>query len=285
MESISELRKICQSSRPSIFNDFLNRLYYKVSIYFTWVCIFLRLSANQVTIISVVFSIMGGALIASGDKLSVFIGFFFFHIFAILDMSDGEVARYRKEGGMTGHFLDWYMHFITSLSMMTGFMIHSFDKLHNNLLILIAIIAIAVPIFDKIITSSGWTVIAWTRLRDLKNDQVQKKPNTLSNKNQPILVKRNLLFKLIKFLTLHFFQDHWIKLSMIILSFIDLIFYICGIQFFDYMFLTIIYIGIAGPIYIIHRVYKIMTTSTLFDGYDRLFVSKEKPQFPDADFL
>ena len=285
MESISELRKICQSSRPSIFNDFLNKFYYRVSIYFTWVCIFLRLSANQVTIISVAFSIMGGALIASGDKIYIFTGFIFFHIFAILDMSDGEVARYRNEGGMTGHFLDWYMHFITSLALMTGFMIHSFDKLQNNLLILIAVVSISVPIFDKIITSSGWTVIAWTRLRDLKNDQVQKKPNALSKVNREIKTKRNFLFKLIKFLALHFFQDHWIKLSMIILSFIDLILYFYGIQFFDYIFLTIIYIGILGPIYITHRIYKIMTTSTLFDGYDRLFVSKEKPQFPDADFL
>lgn len=285
MESISELRKICQSSRPSIFNDFLNKFYYRVSIYFTWVCIFLRLSANQVTIISVAFSIMGGALIASGDKIYIFTGFIFFHIFAILDMSDGEVARYRNEGGMTGHFLDWYMHFITSLALMTGFMIHSFDKLQNNLLILIAVVSISVPIFDKIITSSGWTVIAWTRLRDLKNDQVQKKPNALSKVNREITTKRNFLFKLIKFLALHFFQDHWIKLSMIILSFIDLILYFNGIQFFDYIFLTIIYIGILGPIYITHRIYKIMTTSTLFDGYDRLFVSKEKPQFPDADFL
>ena len=285
MESISELRKICQSSRPSIFNDFLNRFYYRVSIYFTWVCIVFRLSANQVTIISVTFSIMGGVLIATGDKLYILIGFLFFHIFAILDMSDGEVARYRSEGGMTGHFLDWYMHFITSLSFMTGLMIHSFDNLNNNLLIVLAIISIAVPIFDKIITSSGWTVIAWTRLRDLKNNQVQIKPEALSKVDRIVTKKRNFFFKLIKFLALHFFQDHWIKLSMIILSFVDLILYIYGIQFFDYIFLTIIYIGIVGPIYISYRIYKIMTTGTLFDGYDRLFVSKEKPRFPDADFL
>ena len=113
MESIKELREICQSTRPSIFNDPLSKFYYQVSIYFTWLCIVLRMSANQVTILSGAIAILGGLLIASESIFITLIGAMCFHLFAILDMSDGEVARYRGEGGVEGHYLDWFMHFIT----------------------------------------------------------------------------------------------------------------------------------------------------------------------------
>ena len=283
MESISELRKICQTTRPSIFKDFLNKFYYRFSIYFTWLCILLKLSANQVTIISVLFSILGGILISIGDKNLTIIGFVCFHIFAILDMSDGEVARYRNQGGMTGHFLDWYMHFITSLAMMLGLFLHSFDALGSGILISLGIISITVPIFDKIITSSGWTVIVWTRLRDIKNNvkpNIVKKDKVLKQKKNS-----NYFFKLVKFIALHLLQDHWIKLSLLIISIIDLVFYNLGLVFFDYIFYTLIYIGIIGPIYIYIQIYKIMNSDRLLDGYNRLFISKEEPIFPDADFL
>ena len=113
MESIPELRQICQSTRPSIFKDFLSKWYYKVAIYFTWICLKCRMSANQVTVLSGAVAMLGGVLLASSNSFLMFCGVICFHLFAILDMSDGEVARYRQQGGVAGHYLDWYMHFIS----------------------------------------------------------------------------------------------------------------------------------------------------------------------------
>ena len=174
MESIEQLRQICQSTRPSIFGDFLSQLYYKVSIYFTWCCLFLGMNANQVTVLSVVFALMGGLLISTDSPLLILIGAVFFHIFAILDMSDGEVARYRGEGGVQGHYLDWFMHFITPTALVMGLFIASHEKLDSNLMIIIGLLAIVIPILSKSIQNAGWTVISWTYMRDKKNKNIER---------------------------------------------------------------------------------------------------------------
>ena len=64
MKSIDELRKICQNTRPSIWTDFQNKLYYKISIYFTYIFKILRLKANHVTLFSGFVSIIGGIFIS-----------------------------------------------------------------------------------------------------------------------------------------------------------------------------------------------------------------------------
>ena len=133
METIAELREICQTTRPSIFKDPLSRLYYKISIYLTWICLNLKMSANQVTILSGLIAILGGLLIASESIFVTLIGAMCFHLFAILlDMSDGEVARYRGEGGVEGHYLDWFMHFITPTALVIGLFLGSLEDLYSS---------------------------------------------------------------------------------------------------------------------------------------------------------
>ena len=102
MKSINELRSICQTTRPSIFTDFLSRFYYRTSIYFTYVFILIGLSANQVTLLSGLVACLGGLLLASSDSTVALFGVVCFHLFAILDMSDGEVARYRGKEAIAG---------------------------------------------------------------------------------------------------------------------------------------------------------------------------------------
>ena len=62
MESIQKLREICQSTRPSIFKDPLSKIYYFLSIYFTWAFLKLNFSANQVTIFSAFIAFLAGYL-------------------------------------------------------------------------------------------------------------------------------------------------------------------------------------------------------------------------------
>ena len=285
MESITELRKICQSSRPSIFNDFLNRFYYRVSIYFTWLCLKLNLTANQVTVISVLFSILGGFLITSNNHYFTIIGFICFHIFAILDMSDGEVARYRGEGGMRGHFLDWFMHFITSLSLIAGLVIYNIEYMNNRFFLLISIIAVSVPVFDKLITSSGWTVIAWTKLRKKARGESDQEFAIDDKTDENSVFKKYFILKLIRFFALHPFMDHWIKLSLLLIAIVELIFSSLNIQFVNYKFIVLLYVGLLGPFLIYYKVKRLMAYGPLERGYNLLFTSKKKPTFPEDDFL
>lgn len=285
MESITELRKICQSTRPSIFSDFLSKFYYKVAIYFTWVCLLFGLSANQVTVFSGVIAFTGGLLLGNSHYLCMLIGVLFFHVFAILDMSDGEVARYHKQGGVAGHYLDWYMHFISSTSFMLGLFLASFDQLTNPFLIIIALIGVVFPILDKSVQTSGWTVICWTRLRDIKNNNSQQELKTLivSTKDEKL---KNIIYRRFKFLTFAPLQDHWAPLIMLLVIATDGVLRLLNMNVdFNYRFFWLMYVGFIAIPYLWSRVDHMIKSNALHDGYKRL-VSPDRPiEFPKDDFL
>ena len=288
METISELRLICQNSRTGtkdnelgLWKDFLNKFYYFISIYFTWILIRLRFTANGVTILSGVIAIIGGYLISIDNRMLIIMGFILFHIFAILDMCDGEVARYNKSSSINGQFLDWFMHFIYSFGFMGGLSLYVILKVDSAALIIIALISLAVSLFDKIITSATWTAIIWTKLRRFNN------PNKLNfdEKKKYTSHSINKINKLVRFLFYHLFSDHWAKLSLLILSMIDLFLYLFSFNFIDYRFLAVLYLGLCGPIYIFIRVKNIIAYNNLSKAYNRVFIYNEKPKFPDDDFV
>ena len=287
MESIEQLRLICQSSRPSIFGDFLSQFYYKVSIYFTWCCLFIGMNANQVTVLSVIFALLGGVLISSDSHLLIFLGAIFFHVFAILDMSDGEVARYRGEGGVQGHYLDWFMHFITPTALAMGLFVSSYERLDSEWLVILGLIAVVSPVLSKSIQNAGWTVISWTYMRDKKSNKINISDMKQKSKSAELLQQKSLpkFFRRIKFILLIPFEDRWSTLLILFLSIIGLAFSFLNIDFFNYRYIWLIYMGFIGPIYIIINVYKITHSAALYDGYLRISDKDREISFPEDDFL
>lgn len=293
MESIKQLREICQSTRPSIYKDFLSSLYYRLSIYFTWICLLFRMTANQVTALSGLVAALGGALVSADSKWVVIIGVLCFHLFAILDMSDGEVARYRKQGGIAGHFLDWYMHFISAPALMFGLFLASYKSLNSVWLVVIAMIGVVLPILDKSILNCGWTVICWTRLRDIKRLGIEDAESELSKlyeeklkrENEKEIPQRPMLVRRVIFLILAPLQDRWASIGLLLLAIIDLILSFFGIVFLDYRLLWILYVGCIGSIYLLFRLRKMVYTDTLLDGYQRIIRPERPIEFPADDFL
>lgn len=286
MESITQLRKKCQSTRPAIYSDFLSRIYYKLSIYFTWCCIKMKMSANQVTVLSGLVAILGGLMLSSDSKLIVIFGIICFHLFAILDMSDGEVARYRNQGGVSGHYLDWYMHFVSSSALVIGLFLASKENFNSTIFLLIGLLAVVTPILDKSIQNAGWTVICWTRLRDINNNTTGTiDPSTEENKENEKSKNKSWIYRRARFLFLSPLQDHWLPLILLIIAIIDLLLSISGFEVFDYRFPLLMYIGIIGPVYLYTRVKRMVKTNALKRGYNRLVYSKVPLKFPEDDFL
>lgn len=101
MESIKELRKICQNKGHE--DHIMLRPYRVFTIYITKIFLVLELKPNFVTILSFLIGIMGGYLFLSGHFLS---GSIFFLLFYIFDFIDGEIARYLKSCSRLGAWLD-----------------------------------------------------------------------------------------------------------------------------------------------------------------------------------
>jgi len=82
--------------------------YFARKIAFLILPIFLKLkiSANQVSVLSIITGIVGTILIAVGNFWQMFLGAILIQIWLILDKTDGLIARYRKNVSSLGKFLE-----------------------------------------------------------------------------------------------------------------------------------------------------------------------------------
>ena len=112
MESIKELRKICQKQGEAGKESFLNRFFRYFSIYFTWFFLhFKKLTANQITVWGTVIFVLGSLCFIKGEFWLNLTGVAFLWLAYIVDLSDGEVARYRGSGsGIGGSFVEPMTH-------------------------------------------------------------------------------------------------------------------------------------------------------------------------------
>jgi len=295
MESISELRTICQSSKIEMrgklgvtYTDLLKRFFLKISIYFTWIFIRFNVGANEVTILSGIFCIIGAFLVASKSIWFVILGIICFHFYTLLDYCDGEVARYNKTGSITGFFLDWYMHFVRDASVFMGLAFGAFNFKFNIPMVLFGFFSVLTPILNKTILNSGWTVICWSRLDEIVSGKIDFndsiKPISTINKNAHFDTSDalkghdkksvNNLFKLVKVFALSIFGHLYsaqILLSLAIMQvFLNAYFW----NSLDFRPFLIVYCGIIGPIMIVIRVRSLVKRKAIERGYTRLF-SKE----------
>jgi phosphatidylglycerophosphate synthase len=112
MESIKELRRICQAERRPY--DTWHGIYIArpISIYITIVFLKLGISANAATGIFLAVGVIGSVLLAFGDRGLFFAGALFLQLWYLIDHVDGEIARYKKQSTFTGVYFDKICHYI-----------------------------------------------------------------------------------------------------------------------------------------------------------------------------
>jgi hypothetical protein len=69
-----------------------------------------NVSANQITILQLISSLIGMALLCFSNVYFALVGVLFLHVGYVFDCIDGEVARYRKSQSINGMFLDFVNH-------------------------------------------------------------------------------------------------------------------------------------------------------------------------------
>ncbi len=281
-ETIKTLRLKCQSTRPSIFNDFLSKFYYFISIYFTWFLINLKFTSNRVTILSGLVCIVASYFLSTGEEFGLLFGCILLSIFSILDMSDGEVARYHDQGSMEGHFLDWIMHFVYSISISIGL---SINYLSNNLSIesvLLCLLFVSLSILDKAFQASAWTVICWTRIRN-GVDFIYPNNNSFKQSVSGI-PKLNLFYKNIKVFILSPFLDHWIPISLPVFYFSS--YYLCiflGIEIHPLAIYIPMFTLVSFAL-IVRNIYSLVNSKRMKISYNKL-TTVSKIQLPNDDFV
>lgn len=86
-------------------NDVTATIVRKISVYFSWVALRLRLSGNMISIINIFISCFLSFCLYMTDSFYL-LAIFLIFIGLVFDMVDGEVARYRDQASLNGLYID-----------------------------------------------------------------------------------------------------------------------------------------------------------------------------------
>ena len=109
-----------QKKRPELEPDLIDQFFRMISKYFSLVFIRLKFTPNMITALAITASIIGGFYLAQGNTGGYLIAALFFFLFLLFDYCDGEMARTMKMNSMSGHYLDYFAHFVMFASFMVG---------------------------------------------------------------------------------------------------------------------------------------------------------------------
>jgi len=135
MPSIEELKRICQD-RPDKHDFYMWGVIRKISIYFTWIFVRSPTTPNQITMLSIIFGLIGSSFFLSPNPWYWVVGWFVINLHLILDQCDGEVAYYKKNITKFGYFFDQMSHPIVNTFFFLMLTIGVYN-MTNNILYLI----------------------------------------------------------------------------------------------------------------------------------------------------
>ncbi len=121
---IATLRDTCQSGKVARDSRAWYRLQRRVSIYLTWLLLHTGLTANQVTMISVAFALLGSALLAAPPAWLALTGGICFLAHHLFDKVDGDIARFRKSYSIVGVYWDELGHSLAFAGIFVGLGLH-----------------------------------------------------------------------------------------------------------------------------------------------------------------
>lgn len=156
--TITELRNKCVSGREAFYGkeNVADQILRFFSIYLTIIFLKLKLTANKVTILSIIVGIIGSVVV----NFYLIAGLLIMYLYLLLDASDGEVARYNNASSPKGLYLDY----IAYLIVFSTFLI--FIPTSNTLINLTAFVAFVW--FELAILANYKVFIEWNLKRGEK---------------------------------------------------------------------------------------------------------------------
>ena len=96
-------------------NEAMEKLFWfssKISIHFSYLLIRLGVSADQATILFFLVGLTGSVMYIFESPLLTFLGYVFWRLHVIIDMSDGDLARFNQSFSIRGAYWDAVIHSI-----------------------------------------------------------------------------------------------------------------------------------------------------------------------------
>ncbi len=113
VESLKELNARCQKPQyKEVGNWMVRKILRPAALPVTWLLLHTPITANQVTLISLLTGLLGIFFCAFRSNGLYLAGMLLVQLWYLLDHVDGQIARYRGTSCLTGRFFDFFMHHV-----------------------------------------------------------------------------------------------------------------------------------------------------------------------------
>lgn len=121
MENLKELNAICQKPDYKKKGNWMARnITRDMALPLSWVMLHTKITANQVTCISLFIGVLGAIAFAFSGKWFMLLGAVMIQLWYLLDHVDGHIARYRGQSSLTGVYFDYITHYIVHAVIFVG---------------------------------------------------------------------------------------------------------------------------------------------------------------------
>lgn len=275
--SYTEVKKKCQEGRFFSYSDWFDRIFIPPSFFFVWLFINLRVSANFVSWISVIFAVCAAFLFASSKASLILIGSILYLLYYLFDYVDGAVARFNMTSGISGQYIDWIMHVISSTAIMSGI---AFGALKSSGFWLTPFCILG--IIASILTYARHSM-AWFSVIMHAQQSMTKKLKLDSIKLNQSKYKSNLfLYELIRKIVSKIYHEETLIFLLPVLAAFNFYGFFLSIDF-----RVILIIG-AGALYLpimFIEVQRLASSNKIEVHFNKLFINNEKPNLPDDHFF
>jgi phosphatidylglycerophosphate synthase len=129
-----------EKSRKKNYNSSNNLHWFssRLSIYFTFLFVKMQFTADRVTSLFFLTGLIGSFLYVSTAPLVTFIGYLCFRLHIILDLSDGEVARFNNSYSIKGAYWDAMIHSVLNPLYVLFICFSYYQMFQNNIFLIIS---------------------------------------------------------------------------------------------------------------------------------------------------
>jgi phosphatidylglycerophosphate synthase len=180
IESIKELKIICQNSKTEEQDWYSTIFCRKVSIYLSKLLLSTSITANQVTLLSIVVGLVAGVMFSFGNYLYTLAGALLLQLWLILDCVDGEIARYRKSSGPSGKYMESMDHYITEPFIFVCISFGLYNTFHIISIFVLGFSAVLLMCLGHIATNLVYTVLSM-ETSDPKKKTVSEQISKIKN--------------------------------------------------------------------------------------------------------
>ena len=270
VESLKELSQICQKPKyKEIGNWMVRHILRDAALPVTWLLLHTSITANQVTLISLVVGLIGIACFAFVSKVGFLIGTLLLQTWYFLDHVDGQIARYRKTASLSGRFFDFITHHIIHGTVFFSLGLYLYFIGGGIYFVVWGFItSIAIAVFNLINDTKYKTF--FEKLVGIKEIRIQSKAESAGAKpTKDIHAIPRTIFSLIHKLS----EIHVLMNILTLAAFLEFIFRLP----FDLRILLFIFYGLAVPLLTTVKLIYLITQKKIDTEFETIFQNMERP--------